>query len=163
MFRIDGQKFHLPWQGPEPELPLIQLSPSCWSHPASHLLPQAGRLSAEGWKQWAWIHIQGNSRWQVHSNPAHTSVPSLRSSRPPWVGTADLIGGSGVSVWAGGSPTGQALEKPRVPWRKCLVLSYPCQGRHRIPTKSLFLVFEQLQDVTLRLLVPSYPLLLILI
>lgn len=139
VLRIDGKKCHFPWQGPDQELPLIQLSPSWWSHPASHLLPGAGWLSAKGGRQWAWIRIQGNSQWQVHSHPVHTSVPSLRSSRPPWVGTADLLGGSGVSVWAGGSPT--SLEKPRVPWRKCLVLSYPCQGRHRIPTKSLFLVF----------------------
>lgn len=41
-----------------------------------------------------------------------------------------------MSGWAGGSPTGQGVENPRGPGRKCLVLSYPCQGRHRMATKS---------------------------
>lgn len=82
VLRVDDQKCHFPCWGPEPGLPLMQLSPHCWSQPASHPLPRAGLLCGWEWKQWAWAHIWGNSRWQVHSYPGHASILSLRSQGP---------------------------------------------------------------------------------
>ena len=71
-------------------------------------------------------------------HPGHTSVQCLRSSG---MGPTGLAGGPGASGWAGYLPTGQPFRDLMGPWNKCLVLSCPCWGGHKIPVKKT-LVFD---------------------